>query len=315
MPASMIRPVTGSRDSVSGSSTATPVVEPRPGSTPMTVPTSTPMKHHSRVSTLSAVEKPRTRLSSMSATDPEKSGRQRHPEEPDEDGVHGGDRQERHDQRRDPGAPLHHGGDEHGEDEEGAQETEERDEQDRDDQGDGHGHQLAAALLGRSPEDVDVVRARSGAGDVGGSVVRGRLGVVPGGDTPRGGALRGGTSPGGVRHGGGDDLRQSAVVRRPLTAHRGDQLPAGDEHDQAADDTGHESGSDARILEEESVVESHDEGAEAEGGEQAVDDDLLDRDAPPGRGSGHPSRTFFRSALLPFRYSTKSSPAAVLACR
>src|SRR4051794_10372384 len=218
MPASMIRPVTGSRDSVSGSSTATPVVEPRPGSTPMTVPTSTPMKHHSRFSTLSAVEKPRTRLSSMSATDPEKSGRQRHPEEPDEDGVHGGDRQERHDQRRDPGAPLHHGGDEHGEDEEGAQETEERDEQDRDDEGDGHGHQLAAALLGRAPEDVDVVRTRTGAGDVGGSVVRGQLGGAPRGGTPPGGGPPGGPPPGAVRSEEAPPWGVSATVAATISA-------------------------------------------------------------------------------------------------
>src|SRR5687768_1732986 len=98
MPASMIRPVTGSSESVSGSRTATPVVEPRPGRTPMMVPTRTPTKHHSRFSTLSAVENPRTRLSSTSASDADQSGGQRDAEETDEDAVDHGDRQERHDQ-------------------------------------------------------------------------------------------------------------------------------------------------------------------------------------------------------------------------
>ena len=66
-------------------------------------------------------------------------------------------------------------------------------------------------------------------------------------------------------------------------------------------DRGHEPGPDPRLLQEESVVESHDDRAEAEGGEQTEDDDLLDRDAPLGRGSGHPSRTCFSSSLLPSR--------------
>src|SRR5688500_10508308 len=109
MPASMIRPVTGSRESVSGRSTATPVVDPRPGRTPMTVPTKTPTKHHSRFSTLRAVENPRTRLSSTSAPDPDESGGQRNAEEPDEDPVDRGDREERRDQGGDPPAALDDG--------------------------------------------------------------------------------------------------------------------------------------------------------------------------------------------------------------
>src|SRR3712207_1262831 len=104
MPASMIRPVTGSSESVSGSRTATPVVDPRPGRTPMTVPTNTPTKHHSRFSRLSAVENPRTRLSITSASDADQAGGQRNAQEADEDAVDGRDRQERHDERGDPGA-------------------------------------------------------------------------------------------------------------------------------------------------------------------------------------------------------------------
>src|SRR3954464_2692633 len=146
MPASMIRPVTGSSESVSGRSTATPVVDPRPGRTPMTVPTRTPTKHHSRFSRLRAVEKPRTRLSSTSASDSDEAGGQRHTEEPDEEPVHGGDRQERHDQRRDPVAPLHDGGDEQGQEEEGTEEAQQRYEQAGHDQRHAHGHQLAATL-------------------------------------------------------------------------------------------------------------------------------------------------------------------------
>ena len=67
MPASMISAVTGSNASVSGSRTATPVVEPRPGSTPMTVPSRTPTKHQPTFSGVSAVSNPSMRLSSISS--------------------------------------------------------------------------------------------------------------------------------------------------------------------------------------------------------------------------------------------------------
>jgi hypothetical protein len=63
MPASMISAVTGSKASVSGISTATPLLEPRPGSRPITVPASTPTKHQSRFSGVSAVWNPSRTLS------------------------------------------------------------------------------------------------------------------------------------------------------------------------------------------------------------------------------------------------------------
>src|SRR5687768_12323041 len=107
MPASMISPVTGSRPSVGGMRTATPVVEPSPGSTPITVPARTPMKHQSRFSTLSAVEKPSTRWSITSATDPDQARGQRHAEEEDEHRVDDDRRDQRDHQRRHPGAAFH----------------------------------------------------------------------------------------------------------------------------------------------------------------------------------------------------------------
>lgn len=55
-----MRPVTGSKLTVSGSSRATPVADPSPGNRPMTVPNATPTKHHSRFSGERAVEKPRS---------------------------------------------------------------------------------------------------------------------------------------------------------------------------------------------------------------------------------------------------------------
>src|SRR5829696_6253696 len=133
MPASMISPVTGSRPSVRGMRTATPVVEPSPGSTPMTVPARTPMKQKSRFSTLSAVEKPSTRLSITSATDPDQARGQRHAEEEEEHRAEG-DHRGRH-----PGAALDDTGDEQRQDEERHEEAQQRHEQQRDDQGDEHG--------------------------------------------------------------------------------------------------------------------------------------------------------------------------------
>src|SRR4051794_27309925 len=303
MPASMIRPVTGSSESVSGRSTATPVVEPRPGSTPTTVPMSTPTKHHSRFSVDSAVEKPRTRLSSTSASDSDEARGQRHVEEEHEDHVDGGDYREGHDRRGDPRAPLHHRGDEEGQEEEADEETDEWDEHDGEGERDEHDHELAAAHRRRPAEDVEPVVVRPGPG------------LLAGGEgAPREVVLRGGASRGSVR-GCGDDLRQPLVVRCPLSAQGRDQFPAGDQRRETADDRGHQPGADPEILQEEAVPEGDDEGDQAEGGEQAVDHGLLDRDALLGRGRGHPLSTLVSSSLLPLRYSVKSSPLAVLACR
>src|SRR5829696_4087347 len=135
MPASMISPVTGSRPSVRGMRTATPVVEPSPGRTPITVPARTPMKQKSRFSTVSAVEKPRTRLSITSATDPDQARGQRHAQEEDEHHVDERHRTEGDHRGRHPRAALDDTGDEEGQYEEGDEEAEHRDEQQRDDQG------------------------------------------------------------------------------------------------------------------------------------------------------------------------------------
>src|SRR5690242_11856887 len=83
MPASMIRALTGSSVRVSGISTATPVLDPRPGSRPITVPTNTPMRHSSRFSGERAVWKPSRMLSTMdtSGSDAQQPGGQGNPQE------------------------------------------------------------------------------------------------------------------------------------------------------------------------------------------------------------------------------------------
>jgi hypothetical protein len=62
MPASMISEETGSSWKVIGSSMAMVAVAPMPGSTPISVPSSTPMRQKNRFSGEAAVEKPSARL-------------------------------------------------------------------------------------------------------------------------------------------------------------------------------------------------------------------------------------------------------------
>src|SRR6185436_21176099 len=66
MPANMISAQVGSSFAVSGSSIATVSAGPTPGSTPMNVPSVTPMKPHSRFIGCSAIPKPCSSASSAS---------------------------------------------------------------------------------------------------------------------------------------------------------------------------------------------------------------------------------------------------------
>src|SRR6478735_4276308 len=87
MPASMIIALVGSRPYVIGSSKATVMAGPMPGSTPTAVPTTTPISASSRFIGVAAVAKPSTRnwRFSMSSNPPlqnslEDAGRQADPQ-------------------------------------------------------------------------------------------------------------------------------------------------------------------------------------------------------------------------------------------
>src|SRR4029079_18319082 len=100
MPASMIRPDTGSRWKVSGSSMAMVAIGPMPGSTPISVPISAPVSAKPRLGRVKATEKPVARLpSTFSMRLPLRPDRDRQPEAEDEDGpgqhAHAGRRGER----------------------------------------------------------------------------------------------------------------------------------------------------------------------------------------------------------------------------
>src|SRR5688500_7003058 len=92
MPASMMSAATGGTLKVSGSSIAIVASGPMPGSTPIRVPSSTPMKQNHRFCSISATVKPKMRLlnRSMSVFPDPLDHRMWQPEAPDEDG-------ERHD--------------------------------------------------------------------------------------------------------------------------------------------------------------------------------------------------------------------------
>src|ERR1700754_4526481 len=62
MPASMISAATGFRLNVIGSSIAMVATGPTPGSTPISVPSMTPIRQYSRLMGETATEKPRIRL-------------------------------------------------------------------------------------------------------------------------------------------------------------------------------------------------------------------------------------------------------------
>src|SRR5215510_6953289 len=66
MPASMIRAPTGGSPKVLGSSMAMVATEPTPGSTPINVPTSAPMRQNTRFHGVAATEKPSARLARRS---------------------------------------------------------------------------------------------------------------------------------------------------------------------------------------------------------------------------------------------------------
>src|SRR5262245_36097911 len=66
MPASMIRAPTGGRPKVIGSSMAMVATEPMPGSTPINVPTSAPIRQNTRFHGVAATEKPSARLARRS---------------------------------------------------------------------------------------------------------------------------------------------------------------------------------------------------------------------------------------------------------
>src|SRR4051794_28238482 len=100
MPASMIRPDTGSRWKVSGNSMAMVAIGPMPGSTPISVPTSAPVSAKPRFASVRATEKPVARLPSIcSMRLPVRPDRDRQPEAEDEDDpgqhAHAGSRRER----------------------------------------------------------------------------------------------------------------------------------------------------------------------------------------------------------------------------
>src|SRR5262245_64001299 len=70
MPASMIMAEAGGRPNVKGSSIATVVSGEMPGSTPTSVPISTPARQNRRFCQLAAVARPSPRLSMSSTTNP-----------------------------------------------------------------------------------------------------------------------------------------------------------------------------------------------------------------------------------------------------
>src|SRR3954462_3807772 len=86
MPASMMRPDTGSRWKVSGSSIAMVAIGPMPGSTPIKVPTKAPTKAKPRLAGLSATPYPMARLSRNSIALPIGPDRDGEPQPDDEDG-------------------------------------------------------------------------------------------------------------------------------------------------------------------------------------------------------------------------------------
>src|SRR4249919_3688440 len=85
MPASMIRPDSGSRWKVSGSSMAMVAIGPMPGRTPIKVPTIAPMNAKPRLAGVSATPNPMARLSMNSIRLPVGPDRDGEPQPVDED--------------------------------------------------------------------------------------------------------------------------------------------------------------------------------------------------------------------------------------
>src|SRR5215204_7289129 len=70
MPASMIIAEGGERPNVNGSSSATAGIGPMPGSTPIAVPMTTPIRQNSKLLGCKAVVSPISRLSKSSMSEP-----------------------------------------------------------------------------------------------------------------------------------------------------------------------------------------------------------------------------------------------------
>src|SRR5215470_38558 len=85
MPASMIRPDTGSRWKVSGNSIAMVAIGPMPGRTPIKVPIRAPASAKPRFAGVSATPKPVARLLRSSIVLPFRPDRDREPRAEDED--------------------------------------------------------------------------------------------------------------------------------------------------------------------------------------------------------------------------------------
>src|ERR1044072_7553471 len=97
MPASMIMADGGDRPKVKGSSSAIAGIGPMPGSTPMAVPITTPLRQKSRLLGCRAVESPIRRLSNSSMSEPSRPDRHRQGQRLDEQ-QNGGRRQPQREQ-------------------------------------------------------------------------------------------------------------------------------------------------------------------------------------------------------------------------
>src|SRR5439155_12639980 len=98
MPASMIRPETGSRWKVSGNSIAMVAIGPMPGSTPISVPISAPASAKPRLAGVAATPKPVARLSRSSIGSEIRPNRDGQSEPLDEDRPGEDDQAERREQ-------------------------------------------------------------------------------------------------------------------------------------------------------------------------------------------------------------------------
>src|SRR3954462_7123157 len=85
MPASMIMAVGGARPKVKGSNSAIAGIGPMPGSTPIAVPITTPIRQNSKLLGCRAVVSPISRLSNSSISEPSRPDRHRQGERLDEE--------------------------------------------------------------------------------------------------------------------------------------------------------------------------------------------------------------------------------------
>src|SRR5262245_51428350 len=116
---------------VSGSSIAMVAGGPRPGSTPTTVPRSTPTKHHSRFAGWSATENPCSRPARMSTLEAQRARRKREAQRQVEHQVETQAGGERHDRGRPRRLAVHRGDDEVGEQREARDEAQHLEQRDR----------------------------------------------------------------------------------------------------------------------------------------------------------------------------------------